>query len=482
MSFIEAIISQAKFLMKDKIPIAIARGDGIGPEIMDAALHILEKAKAELEIHEIEIGQNFFNPNCKTGITPKAWDVINKTKALLKAPMTTPQGGGYKSINVSLRSALGLFANVRPCRTYWPFIKTKHPLMDLVIVRENEEDLYCGIEYRQAEDVYHAIKLISRSGTEKIIRYAFEFALSNNRKKVTCFTKDNILKITDGYFHKTFEEIAKEFPSIEHDHFIVDIGAAKLADTPDKFDVVVMPNLYGDILSDVTAQLMGSVGLGSSSNIGSDHAMFEAIHGSWPDGKDKDLANPSGLILASIEMLNHFGLNDKATLIHNAWLCTIEKGIHTKDIYNEKQSTKKVGTKAFAQAVIDRLGEVPCQLKPATYKKTISKISSSTSIPSVRKLVGSDVFIYYQGDVINLKNKASISEVLKLDFISNRGAVCWPFENLHSTKTSVWQLRFLFTNNETSLKDLLDFLKNLSLDIVKIENLYTFDGQKGYPT
>jgi isocitrate dehydrogenase len=468
--------------MKDKIPIAVARGDGIGPEIMDATLMILQKVQAPLEIYEIEIGEKFYNADCKTGITQKAWDIIKNTKALLKAPITTPQGGGFKSINVTLRNTLGLYANIRPCKTYWPFINTKHPLMDLVIVRENEEDLYCGIEYRQVEDVYQAMKIISHEGSEKIIRYAFEFAIANERKKVSCFTKDNILKITDGYFHQLFDRIGKDYPHIQQDHFIVDIGAARLADTPENFDIIVMPNLYGDILSDITAQFIGSVGLGSSSNIGYEHAMFEAIHGSWPKGKGLDVANPSGLILASIHMLNHLGIHDIANLIHNAWLCTIETGIHTKDIYNEKNSTKKVGTIAFAQAVIDKIGEIPYQLKPSTYKKTVNKKNFSTLIPSVRKWVGTDVFVFYVGDVKDLKNKIISSEQFQLDSISNRGAIFWPFENRHSTQTSQWQLRFLFTHEAVSSAELFHFLENLKLDIVKIENLYTFDGKKGFST
>ena len=265
--------------MSTRIPITVANGDGIGPEIMEATLRILEAAGAPLDIERIDIGEKVYLAGNSSGIEPSSWDSLRRTKVFLKAPITTPQGGGFKSLNVTVRKVLGLYANVRPCVSYHPFVETKHPKMDVVIVRENEEDLYAGIEYRQTADVMQCLKLISRPGSEKIIRYAFEYARRNSRKKVTCFTKDNIMKLTDGLFHKIFDEIAVEYPNIENEHWIVDIGAAKLADTPEAFDVVVMPNLYGDILSDVAAQIAGSVGLAGSANIGEHVAMFEAIHG-----------------------------------------------------------------------------------------------------------------------------------------------------------------------------------------------------------
>jgi isocitrate dehydrogenase len=214
--------------------------------------------------------------------------------------------------------------------------------MDVVVVRENEEDLYTGIEYWQTPETIHALKIITRPGCEKIIRYAFEYARFNGRKKVTCFTKDNILKLSDGLFHKIFEEISPLYPDIENEHWIIDIGAAKLADTPENFDVIVMPNLYGDILSDVAAQIAGSVGLAGSANIGERGAMFEAIHGSAPRRAGQNLANPSGLLLGSVLMLVHIGRPEAAALVHNAWLKTIEDGIHTYDIFKEGVSRQKV--------------------------------------------------------------------------------------------------------------------------------------------
>src|SRR5918993_957007 len=350
-------------------PITVAHGDGIGPEIMEATLHILQEAGARLDIEVIEVGEKVYQRGISVGIEPSAWESLRRTKVFLKAPITTPQGGGFKSLNVTTRKTLGLYANIRPCVSYHPYVDTKHPAMDLVIVRENEEDLYAGIEHQQTNDVVQCLKLISRPGSEKIVRYAFEYARRNNRKKVTCFTKDNIMKLTDGLFHKVFDEVAAEYSGIENEHWIVDIGAAKLADTPEAFDVVVMPNLYGDVLSDVAAQIAGSVGLAGSANIGEHVSMFEAIHGSAPRRAGQNLANPSGLLLGAVMMLVHVGLTDHAERVHNAWLRTVEDGIHTYDIYDEKVSKQKVGTKEFAEAVVARLGQTPQILKTRKYSK-----------------------------------------------------------------------------------------------------------------
>src|SRR5438270_1160540 len=351
------------------VPITVAHGDGIGPEIMAACLQIIKEAGARVAPETIEIGEKVYLRGVTSGIEPSAWESLRRTKVFFKAPITTPQGGGFKSLNVTTRKMLGLYANVRPCVSYDPYVQTKHPKMDVVIVRENEEDLYAGIEHRQTHDVYQCLKLISRPGSERIVRYAFEYARANNRKKVTCFTKDNIMKLTDGLFHKVFDEIGAEYEDIEKEHWIVDIGAAKLADTPTAFDVLVMPNLYGDILSDVAAQIAGSVGLAGSANIGEHVAMFEAIHGSAPRRAGQNLANPSGLLLGAVMMLVHIGQVDVAERVHNAWLRTIEDGVHTYDIYDEGVSKQKVGTREFAEAVAARVGQTPQMLKAVSYNK-----------------------------------------------------------------------------------------------------------------
>src|SRR3989475_3228656 len=361
--------------MPKTIPITVAHGDGIGPEIMASTLHILKEAGAELEIETIDIGEKVYLAGNSSGIEPSAWDSLRRTKVFLKAPITTPQGGGYKSLNVTTRTAFGLYANVRPCIAYYPFVETKHPTMDVVIIRENEEDLYTGIEYRQTHDMMESLKLISRSGSEKIVRYAFEYASSHNRTKVTCFIKDNIMKLTDGLFHKVFNEIAVDYPDIVNETWIVDIGSAKLADTPEAFDMIVLPNLYGDILSDVAAQIAGSVGLAGSANIGDQCAMFEAIHGSAPRRAGQNVANPSGLLLGAVMMLVHINQPDVATAVHNAWLRTLEDGIHTYDIYDEHISKQKVGTKEFAEAVIAHLGQQPQVLNPVQYSSASEHIS-----------------------------------------------------------------------------------------------------------
>src|SRR5215813_4016398 len=410
------------------VPITVAYGDGIGPEIMDATLFILKEAGAKLEIQRIDIGEKVYLAGNSSGIEPSSWDSLRSTKVFLKAPITTPQGGGFKSLNVTVRKTLGLYANVRPCVSYYPFIETKHPGMDVVIVRENEEDLYAGIEHRQTDQVVQCLKLISRPGCERIVRYAFEYARRNNRKKVTCFTKDNIMKLTDGLFHKVFDEIGTEYADIEKEHWIVDIGAAKLADTPNAFDVVVMPNLYGDILSDVAAQIAGSVGLAGSSNIGEHGAMFEAIHGSAPRRAGQNLANPSGLLLGSIMMLVHIGEIQAAERVHNAWKRTLEDGIHTYDVYKEGISKQKVGTREFAKGVVARLGQEPQILKVARYKAAEGAVFE-TKVPSAtahskKSLVGVDVFLDWTkgtaNDLGNALNKVS-GDGLKLTMMSNRG-------------------------------------------------------------
>lgn len=478
--------------MATKTPITVAHGDGIGPEIMAATLSILEAAGARLDIETVEIGEAVYLQGHTAGILPSAWESLRRTKVFLKAPITTPQGGGFKSLNVTVRKTLGLYANIRPCVSYAPFIETKHPVMDVVIVRENEEDLYAGIEHRQTDEVYQCLKLISRPGCEKIVRYAFEYAKQNNRKKVTCFTKDNIMKMTDGLFHKVFDEIGAEYADVEKEHWIVDIGAAKMADTPENFDVIVMPNLYGDILSDVAAQIAGSVGLAGSANIGDDFAMFEAIHGSAPRRANQDLANPSGLFLGSILMLVHIGQADVAERAHNAWLKAIEDGIHTYDIFDEKVSKQKVGTKAFARAVIERLGQVPGTLKPVEYRKDVRPVPAwkPSGKRAKKELMGIDVFLHWYDGAPEKLAQIITDKVdgdgVKLTMLSNRGVKVWPDGHPGTFCTDHYRCRFKTTEaygtpvKHSQLARLLGRISDAGLDFIKTENLYTFDGQFGF--
>ncbi len=470
-----------------KTPIAVAYGDGIGPEIMEATLSILHAAGADIDPKVVEIGEKMYLKGFPTGMDPDTWEIIRKTKAFLKAPITTPQGGGFKSLNVTIRTTLGLYANIRPCVSYSPYVDTKHPEMDVVIVRENEEDLYAGIEYQQTPDVCSSIKLISRAGSEKIIRYAFEYAKHYQRKKVTCFVKDNIMKFSDGLFHKVFEEIAADYPDILHESWIVDIGAAKLADTPEIFDVIVMPNLYGDILSDVAAQISGSVGLAGSANIGDHGAMFEAIHGSAPRRAGQNVANPSGLLLGAIQMLVHIGQADVASRIHNGWLRTLEDGIHTYDIYKEGVSKKKVGTREFAQAVIHNLGKKPETLKAVSYEKARTNDSAKlTTTKPLRQLVGVDAFIFHRGKLSDFQSKISHINMgnLRLKMVSNRGVRVWPGGQPETFCIEQWRCRFQADDNrpcsQNDIIQVLHALDRIQMDIIKTENLYLYDGKPGF--
>jgi isocitrate dehydrogenase len=476
--------------MSTTIPVTVAYGDGIGPEIMDAVIYILKEAKAPIQIETIEIGEKLYKKNYSSGIAEDTWESLKRTKILLKAPITTPLGGGYKSLNVTLRKALGLFSNVRPSISYHPFVSTQHPKMDIVIVRENEEDIYAGIEYRQTHNMYESIKLISRLGSEKIIRYAFEYAVKNNRKTVSCFSKDNIMKFSDGIFHKVFDEISKEYPQIKSNHYIIDIGTAKLAKSPDLFDVIVTSNLYGDIISDVTAEISGSVGLAGSSNIGEEYAMFEAVHGSAPDISGQNIANPSGLLNAAIMMLVHVGLGSYAAKIENAWKKTIEDGVHTADIYNEKISSKKVGTREFAEEVVKRFGEKPSTLKSVEYPDIVREAAAKTNyvIKSDEKktLVGVDVFIQ-----LNCNSAHAVADkVLKADTgnfelktIASKGLMLWPRKEESKFLSDHWCLRYMPQSgsmNHDDIANILSSLAKLGVDFIKTENLYDFDGVRGY--
>jgi len=474
--------------MTEAKPITVAYGDGIGPEIMEATLRILREAKASLTIETIEVGEKQFKTGNTSGISASAWESLRRTKILLKAPITTPQGGGYKSLNVTMRKTLGLYANVRPCVCYHPHVKTSHPNMDMVIVRENEEDLYAGMEYQLTHDAVHAIKLITRRGSERIIRYAFEYAVQNGRKKVSCMSKDNIMKIADGMFHQIFTSIGEEYPQIEKDHFIIDIGTARIASAPERFDVIVTENLYGDIISDVAADISGSVGLAGSSNIGNNFAMFEAIHGSAPDIAGKNIANPSGLLNAAVMMLVHIGQLDVAARVHNAWLVTLESGIHTVDIFNPT-SKEKAGTDAFADAVIAHLGQSPKTLKPAKYKaahKVKPVAAEADAAREERVLVGADIFIHWSKDIedlVTLVKASSKDSTLELQNISNKGLKVWPDHVPGMNLTDQFSCRFKKRGGGVTLTDIATLALSIAkstVEFIKIENLYEYGDRLGY--
>lgn len=472
--------------------ITVAYGDGIGPEIMTVVLNILRKAGADFKEDVIELGEKIYKRGHLSGIKKEDWHIISRNKVFLKAPITTPQGGGYKSLNVKIRKSLGLFANIRPVQTLHPYVNTKFPDMNVVIIRENEEDLYAGIEHRQTQEVFQCLKLISISGSQKIIRYAFEYARQMGRKKVTCMTKDNIMKLTDGTFHKIFDQVAKEYLDIENEHWIIDIGAAKFSTKPSAFDVILLPNLYGDILSDISAQLAGSVGIGGSSNIGENHAMFEAIHGSAPRRAGQNVANPSGLLNAALLMLNHIGEHGLAKTIHNAWLKTIEEGVHTYDIYNENISKQKVSTIDFGKAVIENLGGKPKQLTSSFTSEDQKPIHIQVpKLPFQEKtLDGIDVFVCQDNRdpealAAQLKKASEGDRTLELTYITNRGIKVYPDPHPETFCTDHWRCRFSKKTEESQpssmgIVSLLQSLVSEKIEIIKTENLYSFEGEKNY--
>jgi isocitrate dehydrogenase len=485
--------------MPNKTPITVARGDGIGPEIVDATLRVLEAAGAQLAPEFIEVGERVYLAGQSSGIAPESWASLRRTKVFLKGPITTPQGGGYKSLNVTIRKTLGLYANVRPCVSYAPAVQTLHPKMDLVIVRENEEDLYAGIEHRQTDEVFQCLKLITRPGCEKIVRHAFEYARAHGRRKVTCMTKDNIMKMTDGLFHRVFDEIKSEYPEIETEHQIIDIGTARVATQPERYDVIVTPNLYGDILSDVAAEMTGSVGLAPSANIGEQVAMFEAIHGSAPDIAGRGLANPSGLLLSAVMMLVHIRQAQVASSVHNAWLRTLEDGCVTADLKGLPEG-RVMSTAEFADAVIARLGKSPRAFKPVAYQDAPQQRSAPKPLytrkaPARKAMVGVDIFVhaadvsaeYLAGRLATLTHQPHAAG-FKLQMITNRGVKVWPGGFAETFCTDHWRCRFMGQDaqdqpREVSHADVVNLLHNLvsdGLDFIKTEGLCTFDGEAGF--
>ncbi|WP_246834871.1 NADP-dependent isocitrate dehydrogenase [Leptospira levettii] len=468
--------------------VTLIEGDGIGPEIIQQTIRILNEAKSGLQFEKVEAGSSVYLSGILSGIAENAWDTIRKYPTILKGPITTPRGKGYKSLNVTIRKTLGLYANVRPAKTYDPFIATNHPNTDIVIIRENEEDTYAGIEHRQTLEVTQCLKLITVPGTEKIVRYAFEFARSNGRKKITCMVKDNIMKITDGLFANIFQTVAKEYPEIEAESMIIDIGAALLANRPQKFDVILAPNLYGDILSDIAAEVTGSVGMCGSANIGDFVSMFEAVHGSAPDIAGKNIANPTAVIKATVMMLTHLGKTEKAKLIRNAVLKTIEDGYRTADVFQNQKNTTLVGTKEYADAIIDRLGKNPEILSASELVKPKSFTLSLPTQKEKKELVGVDIFLDIPSDrdpdVLGKNIEVITENFLHLKMITNRGVKVYPKGQKETFLTDHFRCRFISPNGgKIQHKDItavLTLLESKGYDFIKTENLYEFDGVPGF--
>lgn len=472
----------------------ISEGDGIGPEISAAVTKIMSAAGLRFRAIPVEMGEKSYLAGHTSGIAPQAWELLRSQRILLKAPITTPRGGGYKSLNVTLRKAFGLFANIRPVRSFPEILGGKS--MDLVIVRENEEDTYAGIEHRQTNEVTQCLKLITTPGTERILHYAYRLAATRERKELTLMVKDNIMKITDGVFTKRFETLKAAFPSVKPRSMIIDIGTAKLAVRPQDFDVIVAPNLYGDILSDVAAEVSGSVGLAGSANLGTDLAMFEAVHGSAPDIAGKGVANPSGLLQAALLMLAYAGRRETAELIENAWLCALEDGYRTADIAKGSENEKTVGTDDFARAVIDRLGRKPQRLKSSAVMELppvnpslqyVVEITAQEKQLTTKELRGIDIFLHWDEaernpNFLGEKLLRLTNSKLKLRMISNRGVKVFPQGNGATSCTDHWRCRFSAESTvaHAELLDLQWAIAKAGFDIIKTENLYWFDGKPGY--
>src|SRR6187455_159464 len=340
--------------------IAIAKGDGIGPEIMEAVLKIFNANKVPIEYEYVDMGKWVFDKGFSNGMTPEAKRTIEDLGILFKGPMETPKGKEVKSINVTARKTWNTYANKRVFQTLHGvdtvFSKAGIPI-DITIVRENIEDTYGGIEHMLAHDVALSRRFITRPGSLQLIKYAFEMAKKKNAKRITCGHKSNIMKITDGLFLECFYEVAKEYPELKSDDVIVDDLCMKLVTRPDLFDVVVLTNFQGDIVSDLCAGLVGGLGFAPSANIGDHICIFEAVHGTAPDIAGKNIANPTALLLSGIGMLRHLGFMENAAVIENALLYTLESGIHTGDFGD--RSKPSVNTTQFAESIIGNFGKTP---------------------------------------------------------------------------------------------------------------------------
>ncbi|MDB1135721.1 isocitrate dehydrogenase [Candidatus Anaplasma sp. TIGMIC] len=474
------------------VPITVAYGDGVGPEIMEAVLFVLKEAQTDISVEAVEIGNAQYRRDWPCGIAPSSWASIKRTKVLLKSPTMTPQGGGHKSLNVALRKRLGLYANVRPCVSYFPVVSTVHPNLDIVVVRENEEDTYCGMEYKLSEDAHECVKLTTVTASERLCEYAFNYARNHKRKRVTCLVKDNIMKMTDGTLRNAFHKVAAKYPDIASDYYIVDIGMAKISSQPEEFDVVVTTNLYGDILSDIVSLASGSIGLSGSANLGSDYSMFEAVHGSAPDIAGKNIANPSGLLNAAIQMLVHIGHTNKAQAIHDAFLKTLEDGVHTADIYNPDTSSSRASTTEFARAIAKNLGAVPSNLRRMSIEENPAMVAGTVRPEAKpRTFVGVDVTVHWAHDPTRIEELAkSLSELAssssaELKMIHAKGMELWPSAPYAFSYIDLLTCRFYLSESQNkdsslSMGQLLIGIENLGLDIAKATKLYTFDGVPGF--
>ncbi|MEX6685953.1 isocitrate/isopropylmalate family dehydrogenase [Danxiaibacter flavus] len=434
--------------------IAVAKGDGIGPEIMDAVLKIFDAAKVPLAYDFVDMGKWVFDKGYSNGMTPEAQQTIETLGILFKGPMETPKGKGVKSVNVTARKTWNTYANKRTFQTLHGvdtvFSKAGIPI-DITVVRENIEDTYGGIEHMLTHDVALSRRFITRPGSLQVIKYAFEMAKKKGARRITCGHKANIMKITDGLFLEVFYEVAKGYPELNADDVIVDDLCMKLVTKPDLFDVVVLTNLQGDIVSDLCAGLVGGLGFAPSANIGDHICIFEAVHGTAPDIAGKNIANPTALLLSGIGMLHHLGLMQSAVTIENALLYTLENGQHTGD-FGDK-SKPSLNTTQFAEAVIANFGKTPAQgakpmLQDMPTTQTHFKLEKNPMLESHdtsnERIVGVDFFIESNEQPTIIANKClrHAGVKFKLVNISNRGTQVWPTGSVYTNLVNQYNVRF----------------------------------------
>lgn len=475
--------------------IAVAKGDGIGPEIMDAVLSIFNANQVPLEYEIVEMGKWVFDKGFNNGMTPEAQEAIERLGILFKGPMETPKGKGVKSVNVTARKTWNTYANKRVFQTLHGvdtvFSKAGIPI-DCTIVRENIEDTYGGIEHMLTHDVALSRRFITRPGSMQVIKYAFEMASKKNAKRITCGHKANIMKITDGLFLECFYEVAKEYPHLKADDIIVDDLCMKLVTRPDLFDVVVLTNLQGDIVSDLCAGLVGGLGFAPSANIGDHICIFEAVHGTAPDITGKNIANPTALLLSGITMLRHLGFMENAAVIENALLYTLESGVHTGD-FGDK-ATPSVNTTDFANSIISNLGKTPKQgaktitpnkpITPTEFKLTKNPLIMSKEMEE-ETIVGVDMFIESMEQPKDVAEKClqHTGEKFKLITISNRGTQVWPTGSVFTNIVNQYRCRFESVNDAPlTQKDIIDLYSVLSADfkICSTEPLNKWGDKKAY--
>ena len=475
--------------------IALAKGDGIGPEIMEVVLKIFNANKTPLEYTEVEMGKWVFDKGFSNGMTPTAKETIEKLGILFKGPMETPKGKGVKSVNVTARKTWNTYANKRVFQTLHGvdtvFSKAGIPI-DVTIVRENIEDTYGGIEHMLTHDVALSRRFITRPGSLQVIKYAFEMATKKKARRITCGHKANIMKITDGLFLECFYEVAKEYPHLKADDVIVDDLCMKLVTRPDTFDVVVLTNLQGDIVSDLCAGLVGGLGFAPSANIGDHICIFEAVHGTAPDIAGKNIANPTALLLSGITMLRHLGLMQNAAEIENALLYTLEQGTHTGDFGD--RSNPSLNTTQFADAIINNFGKKP-KLNPKEVMPNMPVTQTSFKLEKNPMLVskemeeehiaGVDLFIESdeQPEVIAKKCQRHAGVKFNLINVSNRGTQVWPTGSVFTNLVNQYNVRFeSIDGSPLNQQDIIGLYVSLSgnFKICSLELLNMFGEKKAY--